>query len=125
MGDNGSAKAASGRGTPRFLEDEAYRSLRSGDVEAYHREIAGRETVDFCNVDFRGVDLRGAELQKVDLRGAYMRDADLRGLDLRSLDLEGCTLLHAKIGGAYFSSDLSPEEIRLSVEHGTRLRYRK
>ena len=33
--------------------------------------------------------------------------------------------LHAKIGGAYFSSDLSADEIRLSVEHGTRLRIRK
>ncbi len=125
MDNNGSTKTESGSKAPRFLEDEAYRSLRSGDIETFHREIAERDSVDFSNVDFRGADLRGADLQKVNLRGAYLRDADLKGLDLRNVDLEGCSLLHAKVGGTYFPSDLSADEIRLSLDHGTRLRYRK
>lgn len=125
MSKNGSAKVESNGNAPRFPDDKAYRSLRSGNIDAYHREISGRDSVDFSNVDLRGVDLRGADLQKVDLRGAYLRDADLKGLDLRNVDLEGCSLLHAKIGGAYFPSNLSSDEIRLSLEYGTRLRNRK
>jgi uncharacterized protein YjbI with pentapeptide repeats len=111
--------------TLRFpKEDEAYRALRTGDLKAYHAAIRGRRSVDLANADLRGVDLRAADLSHVELRGAYLRDADLRGVDLRHLDLEGCSLLHAKISGAFFPANLSAEEIRLSVEHGTRLRAR-
>ena len=113
---------ASNPGRPKFLEDEAFRSLRAGELERFHAEIAGRETVDFSNCDLRGTDLRGADLSKVVLRGCYLRDADLRGLDLSRLDLGGCSLLHAKVSGTLFPLNLRAEEIRLSLEQGTRLR---
>lgn len=109
---------------PRFPEDEAYRALRSGDLVRYHQVIAGRSQVDFSNSDLRGADLRGVLLEKVVLRGSYLRDADLRGLDLRAHDLEGCSLSHAKVSGTYFPDNLSAEELRLSLEFGTRLRHR-
>ena len=38
---------------------------------------------------------------------------------------EGASLLDAKVSGVYFPDELSPEEIRLSLDHGTRLRYNK
>ena len=107
---------------PRFPDDEAFHCLRSGDLEGYHAQIADRQQVDFSNSDLRATDLRNADLSKVILRGAYLRDADLRGLDLSHMDLKGCSLLHAKVGGVLFPANLPPEEIRLSLQFGTRLR---
>ena len=107
---------------PRFLEDEAFRALRNGDLEEFHRLVATRDEVDFSDSDLRGVDFRGVDLRKVILRGSYLRDADLRGIDLSAHDLTACSLSHAKVSGTLFSNDLAPEEIRLSLEHGTRLR---
>ena len=107
---------------PRFLDDRAFKCLRAGDAERYHRAIEGRSVVDFTDADLRAVDFRQADLTKVVLRGAYLRDADLRGCDLRHLDLEGASLEGAKVNGAYFPPNVSPEEIRMSLEYGTRLR---
>jgi uncharacterized protein YjbI with pentapeptide repeats len=106
----------------RFPDDEAYRCLRAGEIDAYHKQVATRQQVDFSNSDLRGVDLRKVEVGKLIIRGSYLRDADLRGLDLRQMDLEGCSLFHAKISGVYFPRNISPEEIRMSVDYGTRLR---
>jgi uncharacterized protein YjbI with pentapeptide repeats len=106
----------------RFPDDEAYRCLRSGEIDAFHKLVADRNEVDFSNSDLRGIGLRKVDISKLIIRGSYLRDADLRGLDLRQTDLEGCSLCHAKVGGVYFPKNLSPEEIRMSIEHGTRLR---
>jgi uncharacterized protein YjbI with pentapeptide repeats len=108
---------------PLFPDDPAFKSLRTGDFEAFNRQIASQKRVDFSDSDLRGVDFRGVvDLSKVIVRGAYMRDTDLRGLDLRDWDMQGCSLYHAKISGAYFPANLSPLEISLSVQHGTRMR---
>jgi len=107
---------------PKFLDDEAFRSLRVGDMTAYHRIIEERDVVDFSSSDLRAVDLRNADISKVVLRGAYLRDADLRGLDLRDIDLEGCTMFNAKISGTFFPPELSAQELRNSIDYGTRIR---
>jgi uncharacterized protein YjbI with pentapeptide repeats len=109
---------------PSFPDDLAFKCLRAGDLDGYHREIEGRNVVDFSGTDLRAVDLRGADLTKVVLRDAYLREADLRGCDLRDLDLEGASLDRARISGAYFPANLAADEIQLSVRHGTRLRTR-
>lgn len=109
-------------GTPRFLDDPAFRCLRVGDFDGFARETAGRHEIDLSDAELRGVDLRGADLSRVVLRGAYLRDADLRGTDLRHLDMEGCSLLGARVSGAYFPTRLSAQEIANSVALGTRLR---
>ncbi len=49
----------------------------------------------------------------------------LRGIDFSKAWLEGASLNSARISGAYFPAELTPEEIILSVTHGTRMRYRK
>jgi uncharacterized protein YjbI with pentapeptide repeats len=109
-------------GRPRFINDEAYRQLRSGDIEGFHKSIVSQAEVDFTGSDLRGTDLRNADLSKVKIAGCYLRDADLRGKDLRQHELEGCSLFNARISGTWFPSAFSAEEIRLSIEHGTRLR---
>ena len=112
-------------GKARFIDDEAFRSLRAGDAQTFHRLIEPRATVDFSNADLRGTDFRNVDLSKVVMRGAYLKDADLRGMDLRKVDLEGASIHNARIGGAYFPINLPAEEIELSVKHGTRMRTRR
>ena len=87
--------------------------------------IINRPEVDFTNANLRGLDLRKADLEKVILRDAYLRDADLRGCDLRHMELEGASFHGAKVAGAYFPAALSPEEVQLSLVHGTRVRTGK
>jgi uncharacterized protein YjbI with pentapeptide repeats len=48
----------------------------------------------------------------------------LRGIDFRKASLEGASLAHAQISGAYFPPELSADEILMSMNFGTRLRYR-
>jgi uncharacterized protein YjbI with pentapeptide repeats len=112
-------------GKARFIDDEAFRTLRAGDAQAFHRLIERRPTVDYSDGDLRGTDFRNVDLSKVVLRGAYLKDADLRGMDLRKVDLEGASIHNARIGGTYFPENLSPAEIELSVKYGTRMRTRR
>ena len=107
---------------PGFLDDPAFKSLRAGDLDAYHQAIRDRDVVDFSGTNLRGVDFRAADISKLVLRDAYLRDADLRGCDLRHLDLRGASLQGARISGTYFPDHLPAAEIRMSVELGTRIR---
>ncbi len=108
--------------SPKFLNHPAYRCLRVGDIGGFHRYRSEEDVVDLTNADLRGIDLRKADLRNVVLRGAYLKDADLRGQDLRHHDLEGCSLRNAKIGGVFFPENIRPEEVIMSVQHGTRIR---
>ncbi len=110
---------------PKFLEDQAYRALRVNDLDGYNLAIINRQDVDLSEANLRSVDFRNADLEKVRLKGAYLRDADLRGCDLRHMDLEGTSFHNAKIAGCFFPDNVSAEEIRLSVDHGTRVRTLK
>lgn len=110
---------------PKYIEDPAYRCLRVDDPDGYEMAIINRSEVDFSDANLRSVDLRKADLEKVILRGAYLRDADLRGCDLRHMDLEGSSFHNAKVAGAYFPANVSPEEIQMSLEHGTRIRVER
>ena len=110
---------------PRFPDDEAFRNLRAGEIDAFHKNIEGRDDIDFSGSDLRGAVLKGANLSNVNLRNCYLRDADLSGQDLRNHDMDGCSLQRAKVSGTYFPSDISATEIRLSLEFGIRMRHRK
>ena len=84
--------------------------------------------MDCCQLtggDYRGSDLRKMNARGLDFSSAYFRNCDLSGIDFRETNLEGASLLDAKVSGVYFPDELSPEEIRLSLDHGTRLRYNK
>jgi uncharacterized protein YjbI with pentapeptide repeats len=103
-------------------EDETYSELRRGKTQEFKRMLTSRALVDFSNCNLRGVDLRGVNIRKVRLKGAYMKGADLRGLDLSRHDLEGASLHGARISGVLFPSNISPAEIMMSLQTGTRLR---
>lgn len=107
---------------PLHLPDEAFKALRSGDIERYNRLVANRRDIDFSNSDLRGSDLRRIDLTLVKLKGAYLKDCDLRGQDMRHMDLEGASLHNSKVGGVYFPDNVSSDEILMSLSRGTRIR---
>lgn len=112
-------------GQPKESANPLFILLRGEEIEEFNaRRSAGDDPSILSGINLRGLDLRGAELQGLDLSNCYFRQTDLRGLDLRSCNLQGASLRSAKISGTYFPSDLAPDEIVMSLNHGTRLRYR-
>ena len=108
---------------PKFSKDPMYKLLRVDNVKAFNIKKERGETCDLRGTDLRGLDLRGLDAEGLDLADCYLRDTDLRGVDLSACNLAGASLRGSKISGAMFPRDLSAAEIRLSLEHGTRLRY--
>ncbi|WP_437883724.1 pentapeptide repeat-containing protein [Pseudomonas sp. LRF_L74] len=109
---------------PRQLDSTLYRLLRSEDIAGFNAQKPAQGPTDMQGGDFRGLDLRQLDASGVDFGDAYFRGADLRGLDLRAANLEGASIAHAQISGAYFPTDLTADEILLSQQFGTRMRYR-
>ena len=107
----------------RISDDPLYNLLRHGETERFNAAIASGQTCDLKAVDLRGVDLRKLNAKGLDLSDCYMRGADLRGLDLSETNLRGASISGAKISGTLFPTELSAEEINLSLTHGTRMRY--
>ncbi len=110
---------------PKRSSDPLYQLLRDEEIAAFNQRRDKEKRYDFRGCTFRGSDLRGLDARGLDLRDAYFRDADLRGVDLREALVEGASFGSAKISGVYFPDHISAEEIRLSVEYGTRVRGRK
>jgi hypothetical protein len=110
---------------PKPSSDPLYKLLRDDDAAAFNKKREPGRAYDFRGCTFRGSDLRGLDARGLDLRDCYFRDADLRGVDLRLALLEGASLASAKISGVFFPDDIAPEEVRLSVDFGTRLRAAK
>ena len=108
---------------PIIADDPLYCLLREGKVDEFNARRQAGVTPNLRQCDFRGSDLRGMNAGGLDLRDAYFRGADLRGLDLRDVNLRGASLAQAHISGVYFPEDLPANEIMMSVQHGTRLRY--
>jgi uncharacterized protein YjbI with pentapeptide repeats len=105
---------------PLSYSDPLYQLLRDGNIIEFNRRKAAGEPTDLTHCDLRSLDLRG-----LDARGLDLRDCYFRGVDLSGANLEGASINEAKISGAYFPDALTPEEILLSVQFGTRMRYRK
>ncbi len=108
---------------PKLSNDPMYQLLRDGKITEFNARFEGGEKPDLSNCDFRNVDLRGLEVTKTDFSGSYFRQADLRGLDLSECNLEGASIHGAQISGTLFPKELSAQEILLSHQQGTRLRY--
>ena len=108
---------------PVIKSDPLYRLLREGKIDAFNAALARGQKCDLTRSDLRGLDLRGMAADALDFSGCYLRQADLRGLNLSTCRLEGASIHAAKIAGVYFPLELSPEEITLSLLHGTRMRY--
>lgn len=108
---------------PAIKDDPLYQLLRDGKISEFNARRKAGEACDLTSTDFRGLDLRGLDATELDLSNSYFRQADLRGVDLSAAKLNGASIHGAKISGAYFPADLAAEEILMSLEHGTRLRY--
>ena len=98
--------------------------LADGQIEEFNKRRRAGEPCELRGADLRHADLRGLEADGLDMRDCYLGQADLRGIDLRQTRLEGVSIAEAKISGCYFPEALSAEEINLSLQHGTRFRYR-
>jgi uncharacterized protein YjbI with pentapeptide repeats len=109
---------------PKLLDTPLYALLHKDDITGFNTERPKDGTIDMIGGDFRGLDLRELDAEGVDFTDAYFRSADLRGIDFRKSSLEGASLAHAQISGAYFPAELSADEILMSMNFGTRLRYR-
>jgi uncharacterized protein YjbI with pentapeptide repeats len=109
---------------PRQLDNPLYRLLRDEKVADFNKQKPKDGSVDLRGADLRGLDLRLLDASRIDFTDAYFRGADLRGLDLREANLEGASIAHAQISGAYFPAQLCADEILLSMQFGTRMRYR-
>jgi uncharacterized protein YjbI with pentapeptide repeats len=109
---------------PHQLDNPLYRLIRSENVADFNAQKPKDGEIDLSSGDFRGLDLRTLNAERVRFTDAYFRGADLRGLDLRDACMQGASLAHAQISGTYFPEELSADEILMSVNFGTRLRYR-
>lgn len=110
--------------TPEFKNNELYNLLREGHIDVFNGKKPEAEAAVLKGADLRGLDLRNADFSGLDLSDCYLRQSDLRGIDFRETRMEGVSIMGAKISGAYFPAELGAEEINLSLQHGTRMRYR-
>lgn len=110
---------------PKITQDPLYQLLRDGKIEEFNHRVAKGETVDLTSCDFRHLNLQGLLASGLDFSNSYFRQADLRGIDFSEcISLRGASIHGAKISGVYFPTPLTAEEITLSLQHGTRMRYR-
>jgi uncharacterized protein YjbI with pentapeptide repeats len=105
-------------------DNQLYQLLRDEKIEEFNKRKEQGEAVNLTHCDFRGLDLRGLNAYDIDFTGSYFRQTDLRGINFSKSILRECSVNGAKISGVYFPPELSPEEINMSLTHGTRMRYR-
>ena len=98
------------------------KALFEENQEKFNKEVAAGKAPDFTNQNLSYLDLTGFDLRNANLNGAYLCGANLSGQDLTRANLHGASLRQAKVSGCLFPLELSAEEIRLSVDMGTRLR---
>jgi uncharacterized protein YjbI with pentapeptide repeats len=108
----------------KFKEGPLVLLLRDGKLEEFNHAARQTESLDLSGANLRGADLRCAVLRKADLRNAYCHTTDLRGVDLSQANIEGASFHRARISGTYFPSNVSAEELKMSVDLGTRIRLR-
>jgi uncharacterized protein YjbI with pentapeptide repeats len=108
---------------PVISDDPLYQLLRNENVKEFNEQRDILNSDNLKSGDYRGRDLREMDAKGLDFSNSYFRNTDLRGIDFRNTNLEGSSLIDAKVSGTYFPEQLSPEEIRLSLDTGTRLRY--
>lgn len=110
---------------PMIKNDAMYQLLRNGKIDEFNKRREQGEKADLTGSVLRAIDLRGLMAAGLDMSNAYLSRADLRGIDFTHAVLQGASIHNARISGAYFPSELSPEEILMSQIHGTRMRYRE
>ncbi|MDH5425256.1 MAG: pentapeptide repeat-containing protein [Gammaproteobacteria bacterium] len=108
---------------PEFKDNDMYRLLRDEKINEFNQRIAAGEICDLTGADFRNLVLTGINTAGLDFSNCYFRGCDLRGVDFSQSKLNGASIHDAQISGTLFPSSLRAEEIALSLNHGTRMRY--
>ena len=108
---------------PQITDDPLYQLLRDENVEEFNKQKAAGVSAELKGCDFRGLDLRTLDAAGLDISDSYFRSADLRGIDFRETKMEGVSFTNCKISGCYFPREISAQEVLMSLEHGTRIRY--
>ena len=108
---------------PVIKQDPLYQLLRNEDIKGFNEQRDKLDNSELKSGDYRGRDLRNMNADGLDFSDSYFRNADLSGIDFRNTNLEGASLLDAKLSGTYFPGGDQRQEIRLSLDTGTRLRY--
>lgn len=109
---------------PIINDDPLFTLLRTGQIEQFNSLRAAGSECNLAGGDLSRTDLRGLNADGLDFSNCTFRMADLRGVDFRKANLEGASLAESNISGVYFPIELSADEITLTLEHGTRVRYR-
>ncbi len=110
---------------PYIKQDPLYQLLRNEDIKGFNEQRDQTDSSELRSGDYRGRDLRNMNAKGLDFSNSYFRNCDLSGIDFRDTNLDGASILDAKLSGTYFPLELGAAEIRLSLETGTRLRYRQ
>ena len=110
---------------PLTYEDPLYQLLREGNFKEFNQRKAQGEKCELTSCDFRHLDLRGLDAAGIDFTDCYFRAADLPGVDFSQACLVGASINGARSSGGFFPVELSANEISLSIQHGTRMRYNK
>ena len=95
--------------------------LLEENLERFNELVRQGQPPDLKGANLAGLDLRKALLKGLDLSGCYLRNTNLKGVDLTGCNLKGASLRNAQVSGALFPDNISPEELRLSLELGTRI----
>ena len=99
--------------------------LQDNRVDEANAMLADADSFSLAGENLRSANLQGLHVAGIDFSNTYFRSANMKGLDMRTCNMEGASLHGARIAGVYFPDSLTPEEILLSVTHGTRLRYKR
>ncbi|OUS13811.1 hypothetical protein A9Q89_02220 [Gammaproteobacteria bacterium 53_120_T64] len=108
---------------PNISQDPAYQLLLSERIDGFNLKKKDLDLSKLTSMRYQGLDLRNLNAADLDFSDSHFRNTDLRGIDFRHTNLEGCSFSGAKISGCYFPKSLSPAEIMMSNEKGTRVRY--
>lgn len=108
---------------PTVSNDPAYQLLHSERIDGFNLKKNNLDLSKLAGKRYQGLDLRNLNAEDLDLSDSHFRNTDLRGIDFRKTNLEGSSFAGAKISGCYFPKHLSPAEITMSVDKGTRVRY--
>ncbi len=107
---------------PRTDGDEMYTLLRDEKIDEFNAKRAEGKECNLSGMHLRNFDLKKINTDGINFSNASLHGADLRGLNLSNCNLDGASIRNAKVSGTLFPKNLSPSEIALSLNQGTRMR---
>jgi len=96
--------------------------MERADLQGVNLDGARLGRACLAGADLRGASLRFANLEGADLEGANLSKANLYSTYLKGARMAGANLHGADVESAVFPDDVRAEELRMSLELGTRLR---